>query len=111
MVLEDATLLFRSIDTMFRMKQRILASQQRDPIDLDPAEPAAASSDASCFFFNVNGRKPRRLLFSIFYFHILNINNINNTNTINNNNNISNINNIKSINSINNININISGIC
>ena len=47
-VLEDATNIFRTIDTMFRMKQRIIASQPprepREPIDLDPAAPAAADA-------------------------------------------------------------------
>lgn len=49
----DTTMLLRTIDTMFRMKQRIMAAGPRAPIDLDAAEPpteatgpAATSSDA-----------------------------------------------------------------
>lgn len=35
----DTTMLLRSIDTMFRMKQRIVAAGPRAPIDLDATDP------------------------------------------------------------------------
>lgn len=44
-LLVDATLIFRSVETLLRLKQRLTANAPRaPPIDLDPPDPTAAST-------------------------------------------------------------------